>query len=112
MESSTKEGMSLKEYETERAEILFATLARLKARPDEIVSAVLRDYIKRREAIQTRRRDATDDDMTWSRLSQQLIDLDGEITKLRNAEKEIHDSIFQESGGIAWLTKGRRGGGV
>lgn len=112
MEAETKDVMSPAEYETERAEILFATLARLQARPDEIVSAILRDYIKRREAIQTRRRDATDDDMTWSRLSQQLIELDGEITKLRNAEKEIMDSVFQESGGVAWLSRGRRGGGI
>lgn len=106
----TKEGMSPGDYETERTEILFAAIARLKARPDEIVSAILRDYIKRREAIQTRRREWVDDDVTWARLSSQLIDLDGEITKLRNAEKEIHDSIFQESGAIAWLREGRRRG--
>lgn len=102
--------MSPEDYEVERTEILFAAIARLKARPDEIISAILRDYIKRREAIQTRRREWVDDNVTWARMSSQLIDLDGEITKLRNAEKEINDSIFKESGGAGWLD-GRRGGG-
>jgi hypothetical protein len=102
--------MSPGDYEVERTEILFAAIARLKARPDEILHAILRDYIKRKEAIQTRRREWVDDNATWARLSSQLIDLDGEITKLRTAEKELHDSIFQESGGIAWLYEGRRRG--
>jgi hypothetical protein len=107
--TSVETGLTPEDYEIERTEILFSAISRLKARPEEIVGTLMREFMKRREAIQERRRQWVDDNMTWSRLSQQIIELDSEITKLRGAEKEIFDSIFEQGGGKAHLFEGRRG---
>jgi len=108
MENDPAETMKSRDYDFERIDMLMHTICRMASPAEEIVAALLRDFLRRREALQARRRDGADDDTTWARLTEQLLKIDAEIAKLKGAENEIYDSIFKQGNSKAAMFEGRR----
>ena len=106
------EQMKTRDFEFERIDALMQAVSRMTSTPEEIITALLRDFMRRREAIQARRRTTVDDDQAWARLSQSLVNLDLEITKLKGAETIIYDSIFKQGNPKAAMFDGRHRGGL
>jgi hypothetical protein len=102
--------MRPRDFEFERIDALMDAISSMASTPEEIIAALLRDFMRRREALQERRRGMVDDDQSWARLSQALVNMDLEIAKLKGAEATICESIFKQGDLKASLFEGRRGG--